>query len=173
MGLPEFLVGGLDDGDDGHVGGDWPIGCAPPIDMDSWRREIVGAFLGSTTPPRLVTDTGATLVAKAGAVAEAAVLSALRARGVAPPTGTVRELIDTIELMATQLQAEGPQWSALGEMPALQFAISYVWTHLGIGAISENTAADVMQSCADRLHEFSGRTPSGRAVAVNSAASRS
>jgi hypothetical protein len=152
----------------------WPFSYPTPIHPEGWVDEIAGAYRTSSIPPRVVDADGLALQATTGCNIEAAVFLALHTRGVTPSSDSVRQLIATIHDMSKQLQDEGPQWELLKQIPALGFSITYVWTHLGIGAISEDDAAMVMEACSGRVESFPAPLPTDAAnKAVSAAASRS
>lgn len=128
---------------------EWTFALPRPASADDWLSEVSRAFGEAATASRLITEDGSSVVAQT--THEAAVLSALRNRGVTPAREMVQELFRTIDGMRNQLQAEDPHWNVLSSMPALNFSMSYVWTHLGIGAIAETEASDVMAACAQKL----------------------
>jgi hypothetical protein len=134
--------------------GPWRFCYPTPNHADGWVDEIAGAYRTSHTPPRLLAEDGGQLSPTSGCHVEAAVFLALHTRGVTPTRESVCELVSTIQEMSKQLQSEGPQWELLKKVPALGFSITYVWAHLGIGAISEDDAAQVMEACSGRLQQF-------------------
>jgi hypothetical protein len=133
------------------VSTEWSIGLLPcPTSADGWLCEVNRAYADASK--RLITEDGSPVEART--TEEAAILSALRNRGVTPAREEVHQLFQAIDGMRNQLQTEDPQWRLLTSVPAFGFSISYVWTQLGIGAIAEPEASSVMALCAERLGGF-------------------
>ncbi|HTM20223.1 MAG TPA: hypothetical protein VL172_06945, partial [Kofleriaceae bacterium] len=78
----------------------------------------------------------------------AAVAAALANRGISAPAGAIADLAAFIGALRRRLIDEDEAWARLGTTPAVAFALAYVWTHLGIGAVDDERAAELIGACA-------------------------
>jgi hypothetical protein len=132
----------------------WPITLPPPQTPVAWAEEIISAYSRSACPPPLSLGAEQPFEAAPGSLLEAATVLALANRGVRPPPETVEQLVDTIGAMEEDVRGMGPEWESMQRIPALAFAMYYVWVHLAIGAADEDQAMGIMQECTARIGEF-------------------
>jgi hypothetical protein len=130
------------------------IGMDPPIDPTAWTDELISAFADSATVNVLRLSDGSTFTADRECQLEAAIVRALANRQAAPGRAALEELIATITAMEADVSGMGPEWQAMRRIPALGFAMYYVWVHLALGLTDEDTAMAVMRECTARIGEF-------------------
>ncbi len=113
---------------------DWCARVSPPSQDDAWRTEISSAFAAA---------------ASAGDdLDRAAVSAALANRGIDGADEAIDDLAAFIRALRARLIVEDDAWRRLGVSPALTFALGYIWTHLGLGAIDDDRASDLIGACA-------------------------
>ena len=130
----------------------WPIGKEPPAETTAWAAEIIAAF-GATTGRLALPLTDGDFFS-ATSLLEAAIVIALTNRASTPDQAAVFELRDSIRAMETDVSTIGPEWQDMCRIPAMAFAMYYVWVHLAIGLMDEPTAMDIMQACTSRIGDF-------------------
>ncbi|MBA3846609.1 MAG: hypothetical protein H0X45_08185, partial [Planctomycetes bacterium] len=106
---------------------------APAAD-DAWRCEISSAF--------------ATAVDAGDDLDRAAVSAALANRGIQGDADAIGDLAAFIRALRTRLVDEDDSWRHLSTSPGLTFALGYIWTHLGLGAIDDDRASTLIGACA-------------------------
>jgi hypothetical protein len=139
---------------DAEADAPWPITIRPPDLPDAWAAEIMAAYQRSANPPPLPLSTGRFRACR-GSLLESAVVLALASRGVVVPCHEVRDLIDAILDMETDVKRRGPEWEQMQAILPLCFAMYYLWVHLAIGCLEEEQAERIVAACMVRLEEFS------------------
>jgi hypothetical protein len=140
----------------GDCGDDEPlsIGMEPPSDPCAWVDELIDAYASSNGINILCLGDGTTFTADSDCQLETAIVRALANRQAAPGRAALEELIATITAMEADVSGMGPEWHAMRRIPALGFAMYYVWVHLALGLTDEDTAMAVMRDCTTRIGEF-------------------
>jgi hypothetical protein len=132
----------------------WEIGVPSPGSARAWSDEIIAAYARSAAPAPLPLCEDGPYLARPGSLLEAAAVVALANRGALPRAAAVAELIDTIKAMEADVSGMGPEWQEMQRIPALAFAMYYVWVHLAMGIAHEDQAMEVMRECTARLADF-------------------
>jgi hypothetical protein len=130
----------------------WPIGNEPPGNSATWTNEIITAFGATPSLAPLPLADGTSF--SAASLLEAAIVSALINRASTPDQAAVFELRDSIRAMEVDVSTMGPEWQDMCRIPAMAFAMYYVWVHLAIGLMDEAMAMNIMQECTRRISEF-------------------
>jgi hypothetical protein len=137
---------------DEHDDEPWDINNPPPEDISDWVDEIKFSYRQISAPVTITLDDEQVFTATN--LLEAAAVIALHQRDVVTSQRGLGELIESIRAIENDVVSMGPEWDHVSRIPAVAFAMYYVWVHLAIGLVDEETATTVLQQCTRRISEF-------------------
>jgi hypothetical protein len=137
---------------DEHDDEPWVINHEPPDNSAAWVEEIKQAYGRIRAGLSLRLDDEQLFYPSN--LLEAATVIALQQRQVLPSQRGLGELIESIRAIENDVVSLGPEWENVSRVTTIAFSMYYVWVHLAIGLVDEETATTVLQQCTRRISEF-------------------